>query len=725
VREVEFIARLQSLLEADVPGLDRHGKATILVGLADRLRSTGGVAGCQPVPFIPGWRPTDEAAHPWMGSSDQAALITGADGASNRAYLLYDVGGECGNAEIDVTLSFAGVDGSVASRPIPGWERRQIPPMTFQPGNGSSPELRPVTLKAGGAQRLAFAISPEDDLLPGRTWQWADLDAAIRSPATEEDDPFTFGHMFAQQLRVELRLTVGGLPMAGAEVELLVCDVRRLGSLYRRLIDQLVAPDSIRQAASAGLSDPGPAFHPWYPVLVIGGDKAALYERALVGDIVNKRRHLTDPGWLLRVGLYLEFLTCLGVVEAVKSEVGDLLTSAERVAFEESPLFAEIRQRINPEGWREVWNLRPMAFPHAGAPRAGPVAARNLLCKRRATLTFLEVHHDDLKQAIELAGPNHHNAQETWQRVFRDAERAVLRKTPEAFPELGFLPPKVREFVLWHRRGQFGLERALRVPGPVARLFGDQDGLFASACVQYRRSMNAVAAWAKQRSLMDYTGPECVPREVSLLETRIMRPTQVALLQRRDGYDERLDVAVELPEAYERSVEEVERLLARVPIFAMLTHEELQELARAARPLSLGPLERLVVQGQEGSSLYVVVGGAVEVMLRRDDGLDWPVDTMTTGAVVGEMSLLTGEPRAATVRAVTGAEVYEIGRHQYEPLLRARPQLLDELARIVEERLRDRAARLRVYDADRERRAVRDRIRRFVLGDSAGYFAAK
>ena len=44
-------------------------------------------------------------------------------------------------------------------------------------------------------------------------------------------------------------------------------------------------------------------------MLTIGGDKAALYTDALVADIVGKEYHLTDPAWLLRVGVYLELLT--------------------------------------------------------------------------------------------------------------------------------------------------------------------------------------------------------------------------------------------------------------------------------------------------------------------------------------------------------------------------------------------------------------------------------
>ena len=219
-----------------------------------------------------------------------------------------------------------------------------------------------------------------------------------------------------------------------------VCDLRRFGSLYDRIVERIVKPDSERQARAAGVENPGHAYHPWFPVLHIGSDKAALYTRALVDDIVHKKHHLTDPRWLMRVGLFLELLTCVGIFEAVRDDLGDLLTPQEREAFERSPLFAEIRARVNRNGWREVWALRGMAFPGRGIPRTGPVSALNLLNKKRATLKFLRVHHEDLQHAIELAGANDYNAQETWHRVFRDAERAVLRMTPAAFPELSFSP---------------------------------------------------------------------------------------------------------------------------------------------------------------------------------------------------------------------------------------------------------------------------------------------
>jgi CRP-like cAMP-binding protein len=163
--------------------------------------------------------------------------------------------------------------------------------------------------------------------------------------------------------------------------------------------------------------------------------------------------------------------------------------------------------------------------------------------------------------------------------------------------------------------------------------------------------------------------------------------------------DPRIRAGAEPPATYRRPAGEIEALLAAVPIFALLAPAELGALARTARPLTLGPTERLVVQGQDGDSLFVLADGELEVVLRRDGGEDVVVDTLAKGAVVGEMSLLTGAPRTATVRALDGAVVYEIGARQYGPLLGDHPQLLDVLADLMVERIRDRRERLDVRDA--------------------------
>ena len=279
----------------------------------------------------------------------------------------------------------------------------------------------------------------------------------------------------------------------------------------------------------------------------------------------------------------------------------------------------------------------------------------------------------------------------------------MLRQTPDAFPELADLPPEVRKFVLWHRRGRLGL----RVPGPLPKLFGDQDGLFGAACNQYRDSMNEVADWARRKGFMDYTGEEAIPRGVSLFEAHLYQPSRVALLQRRDGYDtDRIEVGAELPSGYEPPLRVLAELLARTVPFTILRADEIALLAGSARPLTFGPMERIIVQGQEGDSLFAVVEGTVEVFLRREDGTDVDLGRRSNGTVLGEMSLLTGEPRSATVRAVDGALVYEVGRRQLDPILAARPELLDALQEAMATRLRTQGKALERYDG-------RGRLRRW------------
>ena len=592
------------------------------------------------IPFSPGRRPTDEARHPGMGSSDAVAFLEG------DCYLLLAVRDAAGcTLEVDARR--------LAARPRPG----------------SSTPTASCTTPTWTEDRT-YVLTLRD--LPGE---------------------YSFATLFSQRLDVGVRLVRDGAPVAETRTPLEVYDVAQMGSLYERIVTQLVVPDTERQVP--GLSH---AYHPWFPVLLIGAHKAELYTRALVGDIVHKRNNLADPGWLVRVGLYLEFLTALGIIEGVDPSV---LTP--RSARRSRPARRSSRSGAasTPGAWAKVWELREIAV--RGRPRTGPVAVQNLLAKRRATLQFLHVHHEDLQQAIALAGPNPQSAQETWHRVFRDAERAVLRQTPDAFPELADLPVEVRKFVLWHRRGKLGAARpgaaaeAARRPGrPVRRGLQPVPGLDEPG-----RRVGAPQA------LMDYTGEEAIPRGVSLFEAHLYQPSRVALLQRRDGYDaDRIEVGAELPEGHEPPL----RVLADLLAGHVAVHDPARGRDRAARrparPLTFGPMERIIVQGQEGDSLFAVVEG---------DGRGLPAPRgrhrrrprpRTNGTVLGEMSLLTGAPRSATVRAVDGALVYEVGRRQLDPILAARPELVDALQEAMATRLRTQGEALERYDAARPVPAV-------------------
>lgn len=645
--DFRLAAALSSALASHPSAPDRA--ALTLRAMGDATETLGAVPSCRIEPFVPGRRSNVEEFYPGLGSSDCIAVLTGGDADANRCVLLFEVGAAHPRLAIDATMRWVDpVDGSPGV-PLDGWDRRPIE----------------IDADRDGALR-SVVIHPEVDFDP---------------------DDLGFAHGFLRRALIELRVTWDDIAVAGASAEIDVCDIRNLGSLYGRVLDRIVAPDVARQTVKwpGSGSTPEPIHHPWSPVLVIGTEKAALYTTAVVDDIVHKFDHLSDPSWLLRVGVYLEMLTCLGILEAVRDDLGDLLSPDEREHFEHGAVWSEIRQRINVVGWREVWGLRKISPPRLGVPRAGAVSALNLIQKKRATLAFLHVHHDDLKHAITLAGPNLHDAQETWQRVFRDAERAVLRKTAEVFPELAYLPGPMREVSMWQQQGVAG-----------------QQGLYPTACTQYRASMNSVAAWARDEGLMDYTDEECIPLRVSLLEAIMNEPERVEVLERGDGYSDAADIRIpagrsDSDEESGRMLAEFEQLLAGVSILQLLSPDELRTLASGALPLLAVPGERIVVEGTEGDSLYVVADGEVEVLIRYE-GRDRPVDTMGRGAVIGEMALLTGERRNATVRAIDTAMILQIGPQQYEPILRAHPEWLDDLALMMQDRLKARRRRLAQKD---------------------------
>lgn len=226
--------------------------------------------------------------------------------------------------------------------------------------------------------------------------------------------------------------------------------------------------------------------------------------------------------------------------------------------------------------------------------------------------------------------------------------------------------------------------------------------------------MNEVAEWAKHQGLMDYTGRECVPNKVSLLRAYMEKQSkQVERLQRRDGYTGSLETIVKIPETYTTSTELIYDILSKSLIFRVLTEEERRRLASTAREIVLGPMEWIIVEGRADSSLFVVGSGSLEVLTRQPEGADRAIDVKKQGDIVGEVSLLTGAVRTATVRAMQSAVIYEIGKRQYQPIIEARPELVDELASIMKKNMRNLHAHHEAYLIEKEASAIKGRIRRF------------
>lgn len=156
------------------------------------------------------------------------------------------------------------------------------------------------------------------------------------------------------------------------------------------------------------------------------------------------------------------------------------------------------------------------------------------------------------------------------------------------------------------------------------------------------------------------------------------------------------------------------RLLAKVDLFAGLSDEARHEIARSVRSRTFGNGESIVRQGDPGESMFVVGSGRAVVVLEPDRR---EVATIESGGYFGEMSLLTGEARTATVIARGDTVVLEIGAALFRHLAETSPQAIEQVGiaaasrRIELDKLRTTGAGAAVADAPA---TFLSRMRRFL-----------
>lgn len=137
-------------------------------------------------------------------------------------------------------------------------------------------------------------------------------------------------------------------------------------------------------------------------------------------------------------------------------------------------------------------------------------------------------------------------------------------------------------------------------------------------------------------------------------------------------------------------IEQLVQFLKNVKLFAELGPDSLLKLGKCLKTAEFPPAEVIVREGAPGVSMYIIKSGLVEV--RKKDpatGIDFLVAQLTEGAAFGEMSLLTGKPRTATVTTVQPTVVFTLTRADFRNLLTQHPEISLGLARILAERLED------------------------------------
>ena len=126
--------------------------------------------------------------------------------------------------------------------------------------------------------------------------------------------------------------------------------------------------------------------------------------------------------------------------------------------------------------------------------------------------------------------------------------------------------------------------------------------------------------------------------------------------------------------------------LRTVPLFSGVSDEVLAEIADRARARRLQAGEVLFRQGDRADELYVVESGQLEVSMDAFEGR--PVRLLLRGGVVGELALLSGEPRSASVRARRDSNLIELSRASFDALL-TEPDFVRDLLRVLGMELRE------------------------------------
>ena len=142
------------------------------------------------------------------------------------------------------------------------------------------------------------------------------------------------------------------------------------------------------------------------------------------------------------------------------------------------------------------------------------------------------------------------------------------------------------------------------------------------------------------------------------------------------------------------------------PIFQCLTDSQLENIVSQSHLDQFGRGERIIEEGAAGASMFVMLQGTAQVSVHKN-GSTIPVATLKAGDCFGEMSLLTGERRSATIHAQGDCFVMEINQETMGDVIRETPECLRQLSEILAARRMEtegivREASVSVQDQQKE-----------------------
>jgi CRP/FNR family transcriptional regulator, cyclic AMP receptor protein len=138
----------------------------------------------------------------------------------------------------------------------------------------------------------------------------------------------------------------------------------------------------------------------------------------------------------------------------------------------------------------------------------------------------------------------------------------------------------------------------------------------------------------------------------------------------------------------QRDAQKTRRLvsLKQIPLFAQLPDRQLDKISPMIQDVEYKPGERIITFGEPGRALSIIVKGQVEV-LKPDNGQEKLLGILSSGECFGEMSLLTGDPCSATIRAKDHVRALMITKSDFDQLLARNPVLNRYFSKLLALRL--------------------------------------
>lgn len=142
------------------------------------------------------------------------------------------------------------------------------------------------------------------------------------------------------------------------------------------------------------------------------------------------------------------------------------------------------------------------------------------------------------------------------------------------------------------------------------------------------------------------------------------------------------------PSNIEGDIEKKAVLLKNVPLFAELGGDEVYALAEVSAVRVVPPDAIILLADEEGDTLFVIVNGRVKVTVMSEDGREVILSILKDGDIFGEMSLLDGKPRSASVIATDETEMIMLRRSDFLTRLERFPQMASKMLSTLAARLR-------------------------------------